>query len=427
VSQQRYLFIQGVLLILCCYYSGIATTLALLIIHVSSLLQISRESANGFSFWSLSAWVEYVTLELFDQPKGIYMIDTEALITFLKQHNQPAYRLGQIQKWVYHKGVLDIALMTDLPETVQHMLSESLTVLSLQEISRQQSRDGQTTKVLVELFDKEQVELVLLRNLTGRTSVCISSQIGCAVGCGFCATGQLGLKRNLTAEEIFDQVLYARHLLSREKDDPHVPTNVIVMGMGEPFHNYEAVRQALLWMQQYLQIGGRRLTVSTAGIIPGIRKFAADANQINLAISLHTVDQELRDRLMPISRQYPLADVRQALVDYIAQTHRKVFVEYIMLAGLNDTVSQAESLARWLPSELVHVNLIRYNHVPGLDFEPASEENIKRFQAVLQQQEIPVTIRHPMGTEIAAACGQLAGGIRFVGQTHGSARTKRCF
>jgi 23S rRNA (adenine2503-C2)-methyltransferase len=266
--------------------------------------------------------------------------------------------------------------------------------------------------------------MVILRNLTGRVSVCISSQVGCAVGCAFCATGQGGICRNLSAEEIADQVLLARVLLKEEeRSQKHeagstketMPSNVIVMGMGEPFHNYDAIVEALDLINRKLNIGGRRLTVSTVGIVPGIRKFASEDLQVNLAVSLHSVDPAVRSQLIPINAVYPLPELKAAIEHYIALTRRKVFFEYIMLSGVNDSFADAQALAAWLPRDLSHVNLIRYNQVAGSAFAPSPPEVIAGFQKILQDRGIPTTLRHPMGDDIQAACGQLAGRKRLTG------------
>ena len=340
------------------------------------------------------------------------MLDEEHISKILAEVGEKSFRLSQIKRWVYTRGIVDFSLMTDLPEVLQTRLAAEVRPLSVEVKTRLTSRDKSTDKIALQLRDGQVIEMVILRNLTGRVSVCISSQVGCAVGCAFCATGQAGICRNLTAEEIADQVLLARVLLKDEagstSDEP-LPSNVIVMGMGEPFHNYEALVLALDLINRKLNIGGRRLTVSTVGIVPGIKKFALEDLQVNLAVSLHSVEPVVRSQLIPINKTYPLPQLKEAIAQYISLSRRKVFFEYIMLDGVNDAPADAEALADWLPRELSHVNLIRYNQVDGSPFRSSSPEAIEKFQKIVQSRGIPTTLRHPMGDDIQAACGQLAG------------------
>ncbi len=338
------------------------------------------------------------------------MLDEKKLQAYLSRSKIPAYRFRQIVAAVYQRGVLDYRQMTDIPVALQDELAGQFPPVSLQVQTRQASADDQTQKLALRTADGAIVEIVILHNATGRVSVCISSQIGCAVGCAFCATGRMGFRRDLTAGEIVDQVLVARSMLYAEhgRDKP-LPTNVIIMGMGEPFLNYAATLQAIRWLQEKLNIGGRRLTISTAGVVPAIEQFSREGLQVNLAVSLHAATDTLRSELMPINRKYPLAQLREAVQAYMVQTSRKVFFEYIMLSGVNDSNAQAEQLASWLPDELAHVNLIRFNRVEGLSYEPSSDMQVRRFKQILLDNHIPVTVRHSMGDEIAAGCGQLAG------------------
>ena len=339
------------------------------------------------------------------------MLDEQRIRKILKDENEPDFRLKQLKKWVYQQGELDFACMTDLPSSLQIALKDSISCLSLREIKQKKSNDGQTSKYALETKDGLTIEIVVLRYLTGRVALCISSQIGCAIGCPFCATGQMGFVRDLSAEEICDQVLFARSVLMKEKDDEVgrvLPANVIIMGMGEPFLNYDNTLGALRLIQSEFGIGGRRLTVSTVGIVPGIRRFAEENLQNNLAVSLHTVDDELRNQLVPINKKYNLNLLKEAILDYIDKTKRKVFFEYVMLKDLNDSHKQAQALAAWLPKGLAHVNLIRFNRIAGLGFEPSTKKAIQEFQSVLEKANVPATIRHPMGDDIEAGCGQLA-------------------
>lgn len=329
----------------------------------------------------------------------------------------PAFRHKQVQDWVLHHGILDYAAMSNLPAELRTSLAEELPLLSLEILRSIPSDDGQTTKYLLRLkADQKITEMVIMRHEKGRKTLCVSSQVGCPVGCSFCATGQMGFARNLTAEEIFDQAVLARSLLLQEhstekKGDstqPHVPTNVVFMGMGEPFLNYDNVMQAVGWLGQHLQLGGRRLTISTSGVITRIREFTALNLQVNLAISLHAITDQRRSELMPINKNYPLAELREAIRLYMERSNRKVFFEYIMIEGVNDSVEEARLLRDWLPPKLSHVNLIPYNPVPGPDFQTSTPERIKAFADVLKVAGIPLTVRYNMGGDVGAACGQLA-------------------
>ena len=351
------------------------------------------------------------------------VLDEEHISNILAETGEKPFRLNQIRRWVYNRGMVDFHQMSDLSAALKERLAAEIKPLSLEIKTRLTSRDKSTDKLALLLHDGQMIEMVILRNLTGRVSVCISSQVGCAVGCAFCATGQGGICRNLTAEEIADQVLLARVLLKSEVGSRKyevgstksevggtketLPSNVIIMGMGEPFLNYDAIVQALDLVNRRLNIGGRRLTVSTVGIVPGIRKFASENLQVNLAVSLHSVDPEVRSSLIPINDTYPLPELKAAVENYIELTRRKVFFEYIMLSGVNDSFADAQALAAWLPEDLSHVNLIRYNQVAESEFDPSSPEVIAGFQKILQDKGIPTTLRHPMGDDIQAACGQL--------------------
>ncbi|MBV8669445.1 MAG: 23S rRNA (adenine(2503)-C(2))-methyltransferase RlmN, partial [Candidatus Eremiobacteraeota bacterium] len=231
------------------------------------------------------------------------------------------------------------------------------------------------------------------------------SQAGCALRCDFCATGQGGFTRNMTALEIFDQAVAVAR---RAREEDRTLTNLVFMGMGEPFLNYDAVMDAIALLNDPhgFNIGARRMTISTAGVVPGIERFTAEGIQVNLAISLHAADDELRTRLMPINKKYPIAVLMKAVRDYVATTKRKVFYEYLMLSGVNDRLDDARRLADLLGGPLHHVNLIPYN-ATAASYERSQPLRIKRFAALLQERGVPTTVRHTMGTDIAAACGQL--------------------
>ncbi len=333
------------------------------------------------------------------------------LQAYLRQHKEPDFRFRQIASWVYQKGVVDFEEMLNLPKPLREQLKADFLVLSLETVEQSDSSDGQTTKLSFRLQDGKMIESVIMRHLSGRHSLCVSSQTGCVVGCPFCATGNLlGPGRNLTAEEIVDQVVMARHIMRSTLDNEGklLPSNIVFMGMGEPFLNYNNVMQALQILGQRMQLGGRRLTISTSGVAPRIMDFAQANLQVNLAVSLHAATDDVRTHLVPLNKKFPLKDLKAALSEYMRTTRRKVFFEYVMLKGLNDTQEQAGELIKWLPATLSHVNLIPYNEVPGLPFEASTPRRVKEFQDELEAAGFPVTIRHTMGADIAASCGQLA-------------------
>ncbi len=268
--------------------------------------------------------------------------------------------------------------------------------------------DKQTTKSLLTLKDGLKIETVLMRVRGNRNTVCVSTQVGCSLQCGFCATGKMGYKRNLTSLEIVEQVLLFARLLKKEAQKI---TNVVFMGMGEPFLNYENVLSAvkLLNDNNGLNIGARHLSISTSGIVPGIKRLSDEPLQVNLAVSLHAPTDDLRSKLMPINQTYPLGLLIASISDYLRKTNRKVMFEYLMLEGVNDhdeNAYQLIDLLKNLPKPLYMVNLIKYNATG--DFKPSPEEKIKRFKNLLQRAGIETTQRHSFGEDIAAACGQLA-------------------
>jgi 23S rRNA (adenine2503-C2)-methyltransferase len=270
----------------------------------------------------------------------------------------------------------------------------------------QRSSDRQTTKGLFRLHDGNEVEAVLMEHYGSRTTVCISSQAGCAFACAFCSTGQAGFTRNLSATEIFDQArFFARELQSRGKR----VTNVVFMGMGEPFHNYDAVMGAVALMNdgQGFGLGHRHITISTVGLVDKIDRFADEGLQVNLAISLHAPNDAVRASIMPVNRRFEMAQLMAACERYVAKTNRKVFFEYVMLEGVNDGDECARELAELMRGKLYHVNLIPYNATPDAEFAATSNERIWAFAAVLDRAGIPITVRHNMGRDISAACGQL--------------------
>jgi 23S rRNA (adenine2503-C2)-methyltransferase len=285
-------------------------------------------------------------------------------------------------------------------------LSERLSPVSLRPCEAFVSTDGRTRKALFETSDGYGVEAVLLLH-AGRTTVCVSTQVGCAVGCAFCASGRDGLRRGLSAEEMVDQVLHFARVARDES--ARTVTNVVFMGMGEPFHNYDETLRAcsLLNDSQGFGLGARAISISTAGVVPGIDRLAAEPMQLNLAVSLHAATDALRTELVPINRVYPLDDLFSACLRYVRRTRRKLMFEYVVLAGINDTPEQERALKERLSAPLFHVNLIAYNETGGAYRRP-SEDEVSALCARLQRAGISCTVRHSPGQGIAAACGQLA-------------------
>ncbi len=326
---------------------------------------------------------------------------------FVAEYDLKPYRLRQL----YHAATKELlsspADVTTLPKELRSALTvRGIAFSSLESIALQRSRDEQTTKGLFRLRDGKEVEAVLMEHYGDRTTVCISSQAGCAFACAFCATGQGGFNRNLTAAEIFEQALFfARTLAGRKKRI----TNVVFMGMGEPFHNYEAVMDAVALLNDPtgFGLGHRHITISTVGLVDKIDRFSDERVQVNLAISLHAPNDELRSRLMPVNRRFPLAELMAACERHVQKTNRKVFFEYVMLAGINDADECARELAALMTGRLYHVNLIPYNTTPDGPYAATDNARIWDFAAILDAAGVPVTVRQNMGRDIAAACGQL--------------------
>jgi len=340
------------------------------------------------------------------QKQLIYDLSILDLEIWLKEVNQPNFRAKQIWRGIYQHFKDSPDDITTLPLELRQTLGESFSFDALKPVKTIASLGRRTVKTLFRLADGHFIEAVLM-HYEARHTLCISVQSGCAVGCSFCATGQMGFKRNLTSGEILAQVLYfARHLF--ETDDQ--VTNVVVMGMGEPFHNYEQVMEAMgrLNHPDAFGLGARRITLSTVGIIPRIRQFADENTQFNLAISLHTVDDRLRSKLIPVNKKYPVDALLQACRYYTDKTHRRVSFEYALIDGVNDSLDDAAALAYKLKGMLCHVNLIPLNPTKGFNQQGTSKEKVEAFFAVLEEKHIPVTVRLGRGVEIQAGCGQLA-------------------
>jgi 23S rRNA (adenine2503-C2)-methyltransferase len=336
------------------------------------------------------------------------MIDAQRIRKELQELDAPSYHLKQIEQW-YWQGVITFAQMTDLPRGVREELHKRMQPCSLTLARRLDSNDRQTSKFVLQLHDATTIETVLMRHRTGRNTICISSQVGCPLQCQFCATGRMGYRRDLTPAEIVDQVVFARSVLRHERT-VNEGLNVVFMGMGEPLLNFESVLSAVEILSNKMHIGGRRVTISTVGIIPGIEQLARANLQINLAISLHFPYDDLRQRYIPIAKRYPLKQLLKTAEYYMELTNKKIFWEYALLRDINDHPRDASALVALLPKKLSHINLIRWNQIPGTDLKPSTPAAIKQFHDNVESKGFAVTIRHPMGSDIQAACGQLAGG-----------------
>jgi len=342
-----------------------------------------------------------------------YLLDMAfpALAEFMARLGQPAYRARQLWRWLYVGLADDFEAMTDLPADLRRRLSQEATIHALHLLEEKVAPDGLTRKGLFSLPDGERLEAVLML-YRERATVCLSTQVGCAIGCPFCATGLGGFRRNLSSGEMVEQVLHFSRLLrdaGRDWTGVTQVTNVVFMGMGEPLANYEATLEAVRRLHDPtgFNLGARRMTISTAGIVPGILRLAEEDLPVNLAISLHAASDDLRDTLVPLNRRYPLDELFRALQAYTERTRRRVSFEYVLIAKVNDGPVHAQLLARRLRGFLGHVNLIPLNPVPGLAWQAPPRPVVEAFKGILEKAHIPVSVRLERGVEIAAACGQL--------------------
>jgi 23S rRNA (adenine2503-C2)-methyltransferase len=324
----------------------------------------------------------------------------------LSKEGEKPFRAKQIFQWVYGRRETDWEKMTDLSSALREKMKTLFSLASIKERRVLQSKDEETIKFLWELSDGKLVESVLILSSDRRT-VCVSSQVGCAARCAFCASGKEGLIRNLTAAEIFEQV-YAIDRYLHQKGER--VSHVVFMGMGEPFENYDNVLKAvrLLIDPLRLQLSQRRITISTVGVIEGIERLSQENIQVNLVLSLHAPNQHIRKKIIPYARKYDLKDVLEAMDAFSEQTRRDITYEYTLIAGINDKPEHAEELARLLKGKQVCVNLIPYNPVEGLNLERPAKEAIEMFRQILTSHQIVTTWRYTKGKDIAAACGQLA-------------------
>ncbi|MBI4370802.1 MAG: 23S rRNA (adenine(2503)-C(2))-methyltransferase RlmN [Elusimicrobia bacterium] len=338
-------------------------------------------------------------------------MDSARVQSALGALGQPPYRWDQVRRAVFD-GAASYDEVPGLPALARSTLAERAPILSLRARRVEASSDGRARKALLDLPDGSSVETVLLRPSERRWTACISSQVGCAVACTFCATGLMGLARSLTPEEITDQVLFWRQYMRRE-GLPGRLDNVVYMGMGEPFSCYDRVAASLrvLMDQRLFGMGARHLSVSTSGVAPRIVQFGRDFPQVNLALSLHAATDALRSRLVPMNKAYDLKALAAALKEYLAAANRKIFFEYVLLKGENDRAQDARALSAWLeglgPRELLHVNLIVFNQT-DTPHRPSSETDARRFQSLVLGAGFKATVRQNLGRDIDGACGQLA-------------------
>ena len=333
--------------------------------------------------------------------KNILDFDLAELREVVSEFEEKPFRANQLFEWI-SKGVVDYSEMRNLPKSLIDKLIDSGYYVGLPEIVRsQESRDG-TVKCLFRFRDGAEVESVFMKYDYGN-SICISSQVGCRMGCSFCASTMDGFERNLTGGEMLGEVLAMRNHTG--EDIGHV----VVMGMGEPLDNYDELSKLirLIHNPKGYNLGLRNITVSTCGIIPGMQKFADDFPQVNLAVSLHAPNQELREKTMPVAKKYTYKDLIQACREYTYKTSRRITFEYALIDGVNDSKNCAEELASNLKGMLAHVNLIPLNEVEGRSYRQASGDNVKRFKDILEKKGVAVTVRRTLGSDIDAACGQL--------------------
>ena len=337
---------------------------------------------------------------------NIFGMDLSELTSVLKPYNLPNYRAKQIAEWLYKKKAAAFDDMTNLPLELRQKLGADFCIIRPRIKDRLNSADSNTIKYLLEFADGTAVETVLMQHSYGN-SVCVSTQAGCAMGCAFCASTLHGRARNLTAGEILSQVIIFNDLL-REEQNTTVDT-IVIMGSGEPLENYDNVLKFIRLVHEpyTLNLGYRNITLSTSGIVPNMLRLAAEGIPISLAVSLHAPNNDLRSKIMPINRKYPLSDVVKAAKNYADQTGRRITYEYILIADLNDSEQEAAELAKLLKGQLASVNLIPINPVIERNLLRPRRERIVAFENYLKSKHINVTLRREMGTDIQAACGQL--------------------
>ena len=334
---------------------------------------------------------------------NLYEMSSAELLEFVCDLGEMPFRARQIWDWMYNRRVGNFAAMTNLPSSTISRLSECATLGDLELAAQQISRDG-TEKRLYRLSDGQLIESVLMPYDDNRKTACISSQAGCAMGCVFCATGQMGFGRHLSAAEIFEQaMIFARDLAERGER----LSNVVFMGMGEPFHNYDASLAAVEQLMSRLGIGARHITISTVGLAPQIRRFADEGLQVKLAVSLHKSDDIERSALLPVNRRWQIDELLDACRYYVKQTKRRITFEWAAIAGENDTAEEAQRLGKLLAGLLCHVNIIPLNPTGDFAGMPSGAVNLERFSEILRQYGVGATVRVRRGIDIDAGCGQL--------------------
>ena len=336
--------------------------------------------------------------------QSAYQVDPDELHALTQ--GEPSYRAQQLRSWLYEHPVLDAASMTNLPTSMRLALADRLWPFELE--AAQSADGGRTHKWLFRAADKASIEAVVM-GYDNRTTVCISSQAGCAMGCTFCATGQFGFERHLDVGEIVAQVAYANAFLADSPivGSPARATNVVFMGMGEPLANYDSVVSALRRMIDVIDMAARSITVSTVGVVPGMRRLAEEGLQVGLAVSLHAADDGLRTSLVPLNKKYPLEEVVAAAAYYFERTGRRISIEWTLMAGVNDTAEQASKLAEIARVLQAHVNVIALNPTPLTSQQAPGQSSIDRFMRTLRHHGAHATFRETRGTEIDGACGQL--------------------
>lgn len=333
--------------------------------------------------------------------KGRYLSELEEIVL---SFGEKRYRARQIMLWIYHKRAKSFDEMTDISKSFRAKLNEHAYISTLEIVAKETSNIDGTTKYLFRLDDGQMVESVLMYD-SDRVTCCVSTQVGCPQRCAFCATGMSGFVRNLSTSEIINQVMSIEEDLGSGKS----VTNVVLMGMGEPFLNYDNVLKAVKLMNapEGLMIAARKITISTSGLVPQIRRFTSEGTQIGLAISLNATDDQTRSRLMPVNNRYPIKDVLEAGRDWALAVNRMLTIEYVLLKDINDSPQNAKELCRLLRGIPSKVNLIVYNPVPGFPFERPDGERVENFRQILADAHFVAPVRESKGLDISAACGQL--------------------
>ena len=349
---------------------------------------------------------------------NIYNLSLVELQQLMLRYQQPTFRAKQLYTHLYKLLTTTFDAMTDLPLTLREQLNAEWQIGQLKPLREQTTDQGLTRKMLWQIDGDAVIETVLMVYPPDRATICVSTQAGCAMGCVFCATGKLGLLRNVTSGEIIEQVVYFERYLRQNHDQliqhhaklPNHITNLVFMGMGEPFANYDRWWSAVerLNDKQGFNLGARNMTVSTVGLVKGIRQLTDESLQINLAVSLHAPNDDLRSELMPVNQRFPIAELMDAVREYTDKTRRRVSFEYVLLQDTNDLPEHAHQLAHLIKGMLCHVNLIPWNPIPGTPLSRSHRERVTAFQRIIQAAGISCTVRVERGVDIAAACGQLA-------------------